>query len=228
MSDFRAVATYEKSINDHRTGRKCARCGGVLHDSIVNFGESLPARALELAFENAKKSDLFLVLGSSLMVTPANEIPEVPGLRKGAKLAICNLQKTPLDEITNLRIYGKTDDLMTLVMEKLCIPIPPFILRRLLSVDFQAGQMKLGGVDEDGTPASFLQSVKIEGSRRVLRSEPFIFTFRDPINTLKVELEFMGHYGEPNLEIALDGAQQSLFVLEYNPSKGVWQTSKQG
>jgi hypothetical protein len=75
--DFRAVATY-KTVRDHRTGRKCARCGGMLHDSIVNFGESLPAQALERAFQNAKRADLCLVPGSSLTVSPANEILELP------------------------------------------------------------------------------------------------------------------------------------------------------
>lgn len=73
-ADFRAVATYEKTVRDHRTGRKCTRCGGVLHDSIVNFGESLPAEALQRAFDNATKADLCLVLGSSLTVSPANEV----------------------------------------------------------------------------------------------------------------------------------------------------------
>ena len=42
--DFRAVTSYEKTVHDHRTGRKCALCGGVLLDSIINFGESLPEK----------------------------------------------------------------------------------------------------------------------------------------------------------------------------------------
>jgi NAD-dependent SIR2 family protein deacetylase len=65
LADFRAVATYEKTVHDHRTGRKCALCGGILLDSIVNFGDFLPADHLENARSKAKKADLCLVLGSS-------------------------------------------------------------------------------------------------------------------------------------------------------------------
>ncbi|PMD38601.1 DHS-like NAD/FAD-binding domain-containing protein [Hyaloscypha variabilis F] len=238
IRDFRAVATYEKTVRDHRTGRKCARCGGPLHDTIINFGESLPAQALESAFDHAKKADLCLVLGSSLTVTPANEIPEVTGRNRKARLVICNLQSTPLDKLSDLRVFSKADDLMIQVMEKLQIPIPPFILRRRLTIkvetDNEIPQLNIGGVDEDGTPVSFLQSIKLAGSRRVLRSEPFIFSFRDGLETgtdIKLDLEFMGHYREPNLEIVHeyhhDSRGPTLYLLEYNPYTGGWTTTKQ-
>ncbi|KAI1371704.1 NAD-dependent deacetylase sirtuin-7 [Hypoxylon crocopeplum] len=239
IRDFRAVASYDKSVHDHRTGRKCARCGGVLLDSIINFGESLPADALQLARDHAEKSDLCLVLGSSLTVTPANEIPEVPGRRRGAKLAICNLQETPLDGLADMRIYSKTDELMVRVMAKLDIPIPSFILHRRLMVVMESTgderyQLKVYGVDVDGTPVSFLRSVKLEYNRRVARSEPFLFNFRgdlDPGTQFKLQLEFMGHYGEPNLEITYEydgrGDAQTLYLIEYDPQTGEWKTSKQ-
>ncbi|KAJ4294916.1 hypothetical protein N0V88_005155 [Collariella sp. IMI 366227] len=110
--DFDAVAPYTRSIRDHRTGRKCAVCTAPLHDSIINFTEDLPERELNLAFEHAGKADLCLVLGSSLTVTPANEIPEAVGSRRrrGAKLVICNLQDTPLDGMAELRVHGPTDE----------------------------------------------------------------------------------------------------------------------
>lgn len=225
IRDFRAVASYEKTVRDHRTGRKCARCGGVLHDSIVNFGEALPAEPLELARQHARKADLCLVLGSSLTVSPANGIPEIPGRRNGAKLAICNLQSTPLDDLSDVRVFSKTDDLMVRVMDKLDIPISPFVLRRRLAVTSEGeegkSQLKVSGVDEDGTPATFLQSVRLEGCRRVLRTEPFIFSFRDIRDTLdagtdfKIELQFMGHYGEPNLEAVYSCRnRETLYLLD--------------
>ncbi|PVH74128.1 DHS-like NAD/FAD-binding domain-containing protein [Cadophora sp. DSE1049] len=234
-ADFRAVATYEKTVRDHRTGRKCARCGGVLVDSIVNFGESLPAEALQRAFDNAKDADMCLVLGSSLTVSPANEIPEVTGLNRNAKLVVCNLQETPLDDLVDTRVYSRTDDLMVRVMQKLSLLIPPFILHRRLLISMETNderhQMKISGVDEDNTPVTFLQSVKLEYNRRIVRSEPFVIGFRGPLNSgteLKVELEFMGHYGEPNLEIAYtyhDGVEaECLYFLAYDPVIGKWKT----
>lgn len=232
--DFRAVSNYEKGDHDHRTGRKCTRCGGPLHDTIINFGESLPVRAHELAHKHALKADLCLVLGSSLTVTPANEIPEIVGQRKGAKLAICNLQETPIDELTDFRIFSETDVLMTRVMEKLGLPIPPFVLQRRLKLKVETQQgdrhrVTATGVDSDGTPVSFLQSVKLEGSRRGASSEPFILQIRESlqpgVGQLKLDLEFMGHYNEPNLELVhtYNGDEEALYILKFNPQNGEWE-----
>ncbi|KAH7407476.1 DHS-like NAD/FAD-binding domain-containing protein [Cadophora sp. MPI-SDFR-AT-0126] len=235
IRDFRAVATYEKTVRDHRTGRKCARCGGALIDSIVNFGESLPTEVLQRAFDNAKLADLCLVLGSSLTVSPANEIPEVTGRSRNGKLVVCNLQATPLDNLVDTRVYSKTDDLMVQVMQNLTLSVPSFILHRRLLIGMisnnERHQMKISGVDEDNTPVTFLQSVKLEYNRRVVRSEPFVVGFRGPLapgTELKVELEFMGHYREPDLEIAYryrGGVDtESLYLLAYDPVARKWET----
>ncbi|TVY42686.1 NAD-dependent protein deacetylase [Lachnellula occidentalis] len=235
--DFRAVATYEKTVHDHRTGRKCALCGGVLLDSIVNFGDFLPEAPLQNAEDNAKQSDLCLVLGSSITIPPACTIPEIVGKKKSAKLAICNLQETPLDGLSSMRIYAKSDDLMMRVMEKLNLSIPTFILRRRLVIDVEMKsdkpQLTVYGVDVDLTPATFLKSVKLEYNRRLVRSEPFVFNFRTSLDSpldLKFELEFMGHYGEPNLNIDFEyneSNMQAVYLLEYNPQSGDWRTIKQ-
>lgn len=236
-TDFRAVSTYEKGDHDHRTTRKCARCGGTLYDTIINFGESLPVQVLELARRNAEKADLCLVLGSSLTVTPANSIPEIVGQSKGAKLAICNLQATPSDELADVRIFAETDFLMTKVMEKLNLPIPKFVLRRRLVIKVETQEegrhrIIVIGVDTDGTPMSFLQSVRLEGSRRVARAEPFIVLVREslqPGSHLRLDLDFMGHYDEPNLELVheYNGEEDVLYLLEFNVENGKWTIVKQ-
>lgn len=243
IRDFRAVATYSKSVHDHRTGRKCAICNGVLVDTIINFGEQLPVEPHTLAQEHAEKADLCLVLGSSLTVTPANEIPEIVGARKGPKLVICNLQSTPIDKLAAMRVFSKADELMVRVMEKLDIPIPSFILRRRLVVelttnsDSERHQVKVYGVDVDNTPVSFLRSVRLAYNRRNIVKEPFTISFRGNLQDdlgmeLKLELEFMGHYGEPNLEIihnlatVSDGeTSTNVYLLAYNPQNGEWKTT---
>ncbi|KAM0330202.1 hypothetical protein ACHAQA_004376 [Verticillium albo-atrum] len=237
IRDFRAVATYEKTVRDHRTGRKCAFCNGVLLDTIINFGEFLSADVLQRARDHAQKADLCLALGSSLTIPPASEIPETVGRRRAGKLVICNLQSTPLDRLASQRFYAATDDVMIAVMGKLGLTIPEFRLRRRLIVDLETtgeGRHRLDvkGVDVDDTPATFLQSVKIEYTRRPARTEPYVIQFNAPLQVgtpLKIELEFMGHYGEPNLEIlheynsVKDGNTQ--YGLEYNPQNGEWVTS---
>jgi mono-ADP-ribosyltransferase sirtuin 6 len=231
------VGTYEKGDNDHATGRKCALCCGVLLDTIINFGESLPERALQLARDHADKADLCIVLGSSLTVTPANEIPETVGQKRGAKLAICNLQKTPIDQLTDIRIFAEADVLMTKVMEKLGIPVPPFMLQRRLVIKVESPnesrhRITARGIDYDGTPVSFLQSVRLEGSRRVVRAEPFLINMREDLQhgaQLKFELEFMGHYNEPKLELTHEyqGEQELLYLLIFDPQTGIWKVEKQ-
>ena len=64
----RYLRDYDAAIGfiNHYTGRKCDKpeCGGRLADSIINFGENLPADQLEKAFIHAKNADLCLVLGN--------------------------------------------------------------------------------------------------------------------------------------------------------------------
>ncbi len=81
-------------------------CGGVLRPSIVLFGESLPQDAFAFALEETEKADLFIVLGSSLTVTPANQFPML-AKENGAKLVIVNQDDTPFDRYADLMIQDK-------------------------------------------------------------------------------------------------------------------------
>jgi NAD-dependent deacetylase len=78
-------------------------CGGVLRPSIVLFGESLPEDAFQFAFEESQKADLFIVLGSSLTVSPANQSPLI-AKENGAKLVIVNQDPTEFDHYADLII----------------------------------------------------------------------------------------------------------------------------
>ena len=173
-------------------------------------------------------------------MTPANEVPESVGQKRGAKLAICNLQNTPIDHLSDLRIHSKTDELMLRVMEKLNLPIPPFVLHRRLLIKTdttgkERNQLTILGVDVDGTPVTFLKSVRPDYNRRVARSEPFVIDFRgtlEPGTILKLELEFMGHYCEPNLELSHvisqhESDEGTLYLLGYSPYTREWMTTKQ-
>jgi len=84
---------------------KC-KCGGFLRPSVVLFGESLPSSAVSNAFSLAKRADLFLVLGSSLQVSPANQLP-IEAKRNGAKLVIVNMEPTELDVIADLVVHNE-------------------------------------------------------------------------------------------------------------------------
>ncbi len=74
----------------------CTKCGGMLRATTILFGEALPVDALRRAAEMAQSADLLLVVGSSLVVNPAAQLPLL-AKRSGAALAIMNHTPTPLD-----------------------------------------------------------------------------------------------------------------------------------
>jgi len=80
----------------------CPICGGQMASSVVNFGQSLPRKDLADSYQHARRADLFLVVGSSLVVTPAADMPRV-AVEAGARLAIINQGETPLDGSAHLR-----------------------------------------------------------------------------------------------------------------------------
>ena len=83
-------------------GLACA-CGGKRRPGVVLFGEALPDATLRAAQTAAKRASLFLVLGSSLLVSPANRLPQA-AVQRGAPLVIINRDPTPLDRIARLVI----------------------------------------------------------------------------------------------------------------------------
>lgn len=74
----------------------CPRCGGPVKPRTVSFGQSLDSALLERAARLAAEADLLLVMGSSLMVTPAAELPHIT-LEAGGALVILNRDPTHLD-----------------------------------------------------------------------------------------------------------------------------------
>jgi len=118
---------------DHYTGRQCVRneCGGRLVSMTVDFGQDLPDEPIDNAGHHSGLSDLHLCLGSSLTVTPAADCPKMTKFN-GGNLVIVNLQNTPLTPQADIHIYGRTDEVMSMVMEKLGYAIPEFRLHRKL------------------------------------------------------------------------------------------------
>lgn len=83
----------------------CA-CGHFIRPSVVLFGEMLPEEALEFSEQESMKAELFIVLGSSLTVSPANFFP-LEAKKNGAKLVIVNMEATDYDPIADLVINDR-------------------------------------------------------------------------------------------------------------------------
>lgn len=95
----------------------CPECQGILKPDAVFFGEALPQETLLEAIRRARNCDLFIVIGSTLVIYPAAYIPTYAG-EAGAKLAIVNLTPTPLDHYAVIVIRGRAGEIMSRVMEK--------------------------------------------------------------------------------------------------------------
>ncbi len=74
----------------------CAACGGLLKPDVILYGEPLPFDTLSAAQQAALACDFMLVVGTSLEVMPAADLPRL-ARRRGARLALINLTPTPLD-----------------------------------------------------------------------------------------------------------------------------------
>ncbi|XP_011521882.1 PREDICTED: NAD-dependent protein deacetylase sirtuin-7 isoform X2 [Cercocebus atys] len=123
--------TERTALHRHQTGRTCHKCGTQLRDTIVHFGErGTLGQPLnwEAATEAASRADTILCLGSSLKVLkkyPRLWCMTKPPSRR-PKLYIVNLQWTPKDDWAALKLHGKCDDVMRLLMAELGLEIPAY------------------------------------------------------------------------------------------------------
>lgn len=88
----------------------CA-CGGFIKTATVSFGQAMPAAAMQRAEDLTKRCDLFLAVGSSLVVWPAAGFP-LMAKRNGASLVIINREPTEFDEIADLVVRHDIGDVL--------------------------------------------------------------------------------------------------------------------
>jgi NAD-dependent deacetylase len=81
----------------------CTECGGYIKTATISFGQAMPDAAMRRAEKLTQQCDLFLAIGSSLVVWPAAGFP-LMAKRNGAKLVILNRDATEFDEISDLVI----------------------------------------------------------------------------------------------------------------------------
>jgi len=91
---------------------RCRLCSGInLKPAAVFFGEAMPVEATRRSFELAEECDLMLVVGSSLAVYPAAQVP-LAAHEAGAPLVIVNAEPTPFDELATVVLRGLAGDLL--------------------------------------------------------------------------------------------------------------------
>lgn len=80
-------------------------CGGVLKPNVILFGEQLPVRTLNRAKKETLLADVMLVVGSSLEVAPAGDLP-LMAAANGARLIIVNFEPTHIDHAADVVIHA--------------------------------------------------------------------------------------------------------------------------
>jgi NAD-dependent deacetylase len=100
----------EKFEANEQQAPDCA-CGGFIKTATVSFGQAMPAAAMRRAEQLTKSCDLFLAVGSSLVVWPAAGFP-LMAKRNGAALVIINREPTEFDDLADLVVRNDIGDVL--------------------------------------------------------------------------------------------------------------------
>ncbi len=96
---------------------ECDECGGIMKSATVSFGQPMPERETTLAQRRSQQAEVFIVVGSSLVVYPAAHMPMI-AKQNGARLIIINLGETPFDDYADVLIRGKAGETMERLVER--------------------------------------------------------------------------------------------------------------
>ena len=98
------LAPIRAHFEEHGDPPDCTLCGGIVKTATISFGQAMPEKEMARAEKATLACDLFLVLGSSLVVYPAAGFPLL-AKRNGARLVIVNREPTDQDEIADLVLH---------------------------------------------------------------------------------------------------------------------------
>ncbi len=106
----------QERIKKGQMAPRCEVCGGLLKPATISFGQTMPEKETQAAYHRSSTCDLFIVIGSSLVVQPAASMPLV-AKRNGAKLVIINRDPTPYDDTADLVIHAQAGPTMASLLE---------------------------------------------------------------------------------------------------------------
>jgi NAD-dependent deacetylase len=103
------LAPIRAAFERDETPPVCVKCEGLVKTATISFGQSMPVLPMRRAEAETLAADLFIVLGSSLVVYPAAGFPEL-AKHNGAKLVIVNREETGLDRYADLVLHEPIGD----------------------------------------------------------------------------------------------------------------------
>jgi len=93
----------------------CEKCEGIVKTATISFGQAMPEIQMARAQDETMACDLFIVLGSSLVVFPAAGFPQI-ARRRGARLVIVNRDPTDQDDNADLVVHAEIGPTMSRVV----------------------------------------------------------------------------------------------------------------
>jgi len=97
---------------------RCEGCGGILKSATVSFGQSLDPALLQRAHDATMGADVFVAVGSSLLVHPVALLPRT-ALEAGATLVLVNAEPTPYDDRADVLLHADAGSALTRIVEEL-------------------------------------------------------------------------------------------------------------
>jgi NAD-dependent deacetylase len=114
-AEFDRALLHERLLRGEIDVPYCDSCGGPVKPRTISFGQAMPERETREAFEAAASCDLFVVVGSSLLVYPAASLPDA-AVEAGAPLVIVNNEETPKDGSAAVVLRGSAGESLTLML----------------------------------------------------------------------------------------------------------------
>lgn len=111
VARFELDWVHERFVAAGETAPDCPHCGGPIKTATISFGQPMPAAAMTRARALTQGCDVFLAIGSSLVVYPAAGFP-LEAKRRGATLVIINREATEFDAIADLVIHADIGDVL--------------------------------------------------------------------------------------------------------------------
>ncbi|MCL5124859.1 MAG: NAD-dependent deacylase [Deltaproteobacteria bacterium] len=111
----------ERIMSGQEETPRCLKCGGVLKPDAIFFGEAIPSRALMISQIQSQKCDVLLVIGTSLQVFPAAQIPIAVKI-KAPPATVIEINREPSalhEQVSDMLLIGSASEIMTKIINRL-------------------------------------------------------------------------------------------------------------
>lgn len=110
------LAAIQKIFADNEKLPLCEQCNGIIKTATISFGQPMPVKEMQEAEKQTLACDLFLAMGSSLVVYPAAGFPQL-AKQNGAELVIINRDATGFDDIADLVLHDEIGQILSSVVD---------------------------------------------------------------------------------------------------------------